>query len=807
MAQLGKLREVIQNTGGAARQNVSVTVYREGAIVNGAQSGTSPLTVTVRHNGKIKLNDSVFVNTSTSTQYTVSTLSSNTSLILTWAGGTTLSLLDGDVLVPSNNKPTLYSDDQGASTTTNPLTSDSAGTVTCWTEAGAVEMLLSGSGITTKLLHGEIIPTESPAQVRWADNFAANSSTGGIQEAIDDLPSAGGHVHCSARTYSTSTSLWLHSGVALHLNGALIQRAPGTLTNGSASNSGTIINVSAKGSNGTVPADSSASLSNISILGPGIIDGNQASFAGSLTNTNTTPAGISIRYTDGVIIDRVRIQNTLMDGLTLIENRNVHVDNLTEENVGQWGTVSSRNGISLNNYLSSSGWAERCTISNVTMKNIGDEAIGGSMQWNDVTINGLTVDGCDIVIEIGNNTLSPASISGWSVNNVVAKNTQGALVTFQNTGNFTYSDMFFSNMRMTGSASLHSLYAISFQATGSYSNIHFDNVHCTNLNSALTASARWINIQPDSSNSINGLWISNSSFEGPTLPDTNTGDIGLLLRGNVSNVYIDDVEIRNVRGQGIAINDSTYATSLQKIHFRDLVVESCNYDGVSVVSTGSSAHLTKEIYFDRCVTINCAIVSGTGATTGWRLGISNGSGSIDHIYFANCRSYKTTGATHLYGVNLFQSAGTLGPVFLDGCDFSVGTPGTQTAEAIVSGGTVTNLRCSGEFAGAAQTITAVGNAITLPSLIKNCTIRLNADNNYTLTSAPTLANGFFEGQIVRIINEDTADTITIQDQGTLASSNLRLSANTIALAPRDNITLIWNGTIGDWVQLATTNVL
>jgi hypothetical protein len=102
--------------------------------------------------------------------------------------------------------------------------------------------------------------------------------------------------------------------------------------------------------------------------------------------------------------------------------------------------------------------------------------------------------------------------------------------------------------------------------------------------------------------------------------------------------------------------------------------------------------------------------------------------------------------------------------------------------------------------GAKQTITAVGDAITLPSTAVSCTVLLDADASYTLTSAPTLANGY-NGQKVHITNVDDTDTITIQDQGTLASSNLRLDAATVAIGPRDSLTLMYSTDVGDWVQI------
>ena len=54
----------------------------------------------------------------------------------------------------------------------------------------------------------------------------------------------------------------------------------------------------------------------------------------------------------------------------------------------------------------------------------------------------------------------------------------------------------------------------------------------------------------------------------------------------------------------------------------------------------------------------------------------------------------------------------------------------------------------------------------------------------TLTSAPTIANGS-DGEMVTLINTGTSGVLTIQDQGTLSSSNLRLTTTTLAIGPGD----------------------
>lgn len=798
MAQLGKLREVIQNQGGAARQGVSVTVYREGAIVNGAQSGTSPLAVTVYHNGKIKASDSIFVNTSTSPAYTVSSLTGNTTITLSWAGGTTLSLLDGDVLVPSNSKPTLYSDDQATTTTANPLTSDATGTVTCWTEAGTVEMLLSGSGITSKLLHGEVIPTGTPAQVRWADDFAANSSTGGIQEAADDLPSAGGEVRCSGKTYSLSTSVWLHSGVKLIGAGVgqtILQRAAGSITNGSANNSGAVISLGPKGSNGTLFSSGTPG-SNITISNL-TMDGNQSTQ--SVTVTGPAPVGLRAVWVSGLYLDNVKIINTLQSAYYLANCADIHLSNISADTVGQWSTVSARNALDLHNNDNSTTNTNQGTVTNFYFKSVGDEGIAMSGVQGLAISNG-SVDGHDFGIEF--TSASTVAMKDCTFSNINFKNGIDFGITFNATV-ADASNISFNNLNFDFHSTLHETGVIYLSSSASsLSDIIFSNITASNVHVTDSASGRnWIDCQAGTSGKTRSrLFFNNIDLRGGATSSVRTVDNGVALRGPCSDMHFSHVRIKDVQGSGFFIDDSA-ADTINDITFNDCVVDGANYSGFRA-RNDTAAGTIKGICFNNCTARNVGKQAATTDAAGFVMHANFAGSSLNNIYFRGCRGFKTTGTSQLYGLTLVQAAGTLDEIYVDNCDFK----GNQTAET-TSSGTVTNIRCRGEYVGTSQQITAVGNTITLPSLVNNCTVRLTADNSYTLTSAPTLANGFFEGQIVRIINEDTVDTITIQDQGTLASSNLRLSANTIALAPRDNITLIWNGTIGDWVQLSTTNVL
>lgn len=84
-------------------------------------------------------------------------------------------------------------------------------------------------------------------------------------------------------------------------------------------------------------------------------------------------------------------------------------------------------------------------------------------------------------------------------------------------------------------------------------------------------------------------------------------------------------------------------------------------------------------------------------------------------------------------------------------------------------------------------------------------IRLTTDFGRTLTSTPTIQQGK-DGQRIRIMNINVSYTITLQDNATLAGSNLFLSATTIVLGPFDSIELEYVTGKG-WVQVGQVNVL
>lgn len=76
----------------------------------------------------------------------------------------------------------------------------------------------------------------------------------------------------------------------------------------------------------------------------------------------------------------------------------------------------------------------------------------------------------------------------------------------------------------------------------------------------------------------------------------------------------------------------------------------------------------------------------------------------------------------------------------------------------------------------------------------------------TAATKPILPDSY-DGHTICLINVG-ANNITLTDQGTMAASNLRLTATTVVLGARDSVELTYSSTVGDWVQTGNlVNVL
>lgn len=716
MAQLGRFDYTVQTTLGLPATGASVNIYREGATVNGNQSGVSPLAVTVRHAGKIATGDMVFINATTGTTY-AATRTSSTVVTLSGFGGT-LNVSGGDRITPSNSQPTLYGDDQAGATTSNPLTTSSTGRANCWMEFGAYDFVVSGGGTTTTAFTSQVMPTEAPAQVRYASAFPGADGGAQISNAIADLPAAGGVVDARGITGTITV------GTTITIN------VPCTLLIGQATLTGSVDPII------SVTSDDVA------------IVGEHYSFSAI---QQTTVAANVVKLAAGS--DRITIRGLLLDGAgKTIDTANVTQGNciwaagtsaspVTELVLEGCRLIDGHNGI----YASQS---DRCRIVNNVFA---------------FTHNALAqcyLDACTSCIVRGNVFTDTGTTSNavWldmdnddpSIYCVIANNTV--------TGAYDHE---------------------VFNIMASYTSITGNVINVTTAAATLSG----INIEEPAYANSSGQCHHNSVVGNVYLASgTSAGSNGISVRDSSASHYgcnnnVISGNVLRLTGFGIVVNN--YCSHNDITGNRVDIQTGDTVDGIILTGPNASDNL----------------VVGNRVTTATRHGIHCNT-SIRNVVAANhCSSCTTDGIrmanstnSSMVGNLMYNNTGAGGYV-------------TSTTEnRVVSYWNNAPTNTTSGVKHDAQSITGVGVAVTPYSSVHLFT----SDGNYTLTVTPTIADGFNDEEVL-LINVG-ANTVTLQDQGSLASSNLRLTGASRALGPRDSIRLIYNSTVGDWIEIGFTNV-
>lgn len=110
-----------------------------------------------------------------------------------------------------------------------------------------------------------------------------------------------------------------------------------------------------------------------------------------------------------------------------------------------------------------------------------------------------------------------------------------------------------------------------------------------------------------------------------------------------------------------------------------------------------------------------------------------------------------------------------------------------------------NVTTAGLSAPAAPLLTLVAGASVTNNYTK---IRVAGSGGaVTLTSTPTVpTNSIPDGWVIRIQGTDDTNTLTVQDDGTLADSDLSLGASTRVLGVGDVLTLTYDATLNQWFE-------
>lgn len=568
-------------------------------------------------------------------------------------------------------------------------------------------------------------------------------TTAGLQEAIDSLAGGKGKVFVGPGTLSTTAPVWIHSNC--HLQGAgigvtIIQRATGSLTDADDARTGLGIGGAPYGSNGTLFSSGSQG-SNVTISDL-TIDGNYSNFT-SLTDTALTPLGIRLDYVTGLTIHNVKIQNTLQGGFYFNSCKGLLVSDIYTDTVGQWSVSSSRNALTLTNNDDTTTLTNQGTITNCTFLTTGDEAIV-LVGTQGVTISNVTADGCDFVVEFTGS--GSVDFTDNVIRGIVATNIREECITLSPSASDVYRCNF-SDMVFNCHTSAHEG-SVIYMATSTIdvADCSFSNITATNINSTDSSAVNWIDIQSGTGKSRVRLRFQGLRFSG--VSSTRTNDIGANIRHTCSDIHFTDCRFKDVAGIGIALDDAAADTE-SNIHFDGVEVDGANYFGTRIRNNTAAATM-KEIYFDACLMKDCA-KQAAGSNAGWQFSAGFAGSSINNIYLRGCRSYKTSGTNHAYGVNLLQTAGTLDSVIVEGCDFS----GTNTAEFVASG-TMTNIR----FRPRAGKGTAIASAATIAIPTDGDVFHVTGTTN--VTNGITV-NPWDNGRYVRLIFDDV---LTVSDTGT-----------------------------------------
>src|SRR5436309_414669 len=147
MAQLGRFEITVQDAAGNAVTGAVVELCKQGAQVFGNQAG--PVTViNVDDCGGIVAGDLVYVNALGVTR----SVSSVTATTVTVGAPGFTGLIDDDRLVCFTTHPNTYEDALGNTIKTNPLTTDTNGYASCYTEGGKYDVRIAGGGLTQRVV-------------------------------------------------------------------------------------------------------------------------------------------------------------------------------------------------------------------------------------------------------------------------------------------------------------------------------------------------------------------------------------------------------------------------------------------------------------------------------------------------------------------------------------------------------------------------------------------------------------------------------------------------------------------------------
>ena len=301
------------------------------------------------------------------------------------------------------------------------------------------------------------------------------------------------------------------------------------------------------------------------------------------------------------------------------------------------------------------------------------------------------------------------------------------------------------------------------------------------------------------------------TFDGTTL----TVDANLTFTGPQS-IATSSGALTLAPAAGSSVIVTTSTTGNFAVNTTELVVDTGVGVGIGTASPGYQLNLAKATGFQSDLGITSgasSFVFGSQDVSSGRSAIAHdnnggGSGNIISIGFgaitAGVPANPVLSLNQLGNVGI----GTTAPAAIlavnggahvggdsDPGDNNLAVDGTSTLTGAVTH-TATTIYTSASI----QTLAAGDPVVASATKV----IVAGSSGPVTTTAAPTIADGT-DGQMLYVVGTNDTNTLTLQDEGTLASSNLALGSTSRVLGLGDVLVLMYDTTAASWIEVSFTN--
>lgn len=385
--------------------------------------------------------------------------------------------------------------------------------------------IVSGSQVDTGMRKPVINAETGQAQrIFYVDNTAAAGGNGSIEHPFNAISSANAAATMAGDTVyvynGDGTSTNYDTGIALHYQGqALVGEGSAFVFDGTRFRAGS----------------NTASFDGYTLIAAGATP--------TLSSDGSTDAAVEV-YADDVTLSGFNVENSLGNGIQIVNANNPIIENVTTNNNAVYGLY----------YYADDGQSHTFSLSNYTSNN---------------NYHGIEIDA------LGANT----TLEDMSFDNINVEGNQRGLLFYSDT------DSIIRNITISNSSALNqSAEGFVFTGSGKVSNVTFDNIYAENV--------------------YNGILIQSGGgyISGVTINDfvgtLNTAG-GIRLRTTAGSALIEDIAINNAQSNnndatssGIQIISGPSTTTMRNITIDGGTFNGNGQGGISVSSTGTLQNLT-----------------------------------------------------------------------------------------------------------------------------------------------------------------------------------------------------------------------